>query len=468
MADNTNNCPNVALARVQVAGAVFQDTAGVLAFPQSKDMFNVTGDCTVNQQVPNTDSREKSPSLDVHNVFQGIASAADVSLNLYLRTCGLGIMPTGSALLRALQAMTAETMTGTVAEAFNEAATTIKIKVASGKVTYRGVIAILDDANALQEHIHYRTATQDPTDKTLWTLTDLTRGYARTTPTSAIPDDAVKMASVAFVQNICRPEFSLWVQTDHILQAVEGCVVTAGTIPISTSDAVELQTTITGRRVYVAGPSDLAQDATIASTKLVVDNAKSFFAGQKVQNKTKKDDNAGAGYLVTTVDESTNTLTITPALSMAWAVDDVVTWWMPEGQTVGNEIENRDTTIRLDGVPAKMRPGSISLQTPRTFTEEVGDRFPGQGIDDTRTSTVDLNVFMRKDAAIRMHEGFDGKEIRVDVEAGLEDGHRIAVVLRRVKMTAVTLAFETPTVVLNTSGRILGVKSEDSVEIILE
>ena len=184
----------------------------------------------------------------------------------------------------------------------------------------------------------------------------------------------------------------------------------------------------------------MGAEAQASATSIVVEDAKVFFTGQKIQNVTKSDDNSSKGYAVTAVDERTNTLTVAPGISGAWAVDDVVTWWMPYGPAIGNELENADSVIRIDGTAGKMRSCTIKFSTPTEFTDELGD--PGQPIDIMRDSSVDFAYYMRNDAAKRLREGSEGKEVRFDADSA--------------------------TVTLSQSSDILGVGLEDAVEIILE
>ena len=153
----------------------------------------------------------------------------------------------------------------------------------------------------------------------------------------------------------------------------------------------------------------MGAEAQAFATSIVVEDAKVFFTGQKIQNVTKSDDNSSKGYDVTAVDERTNTLTVAPGISGAWAVDDVVTWWMPYGPAIGNELENADSVIRIDGTAGKMRSCTIKFSTPTEFTDELGDHFPGQPIDTMRASSVDFEYYMRNDAAKRLREGQRGQ-----------------------------------------------------------
>ena len=186
----------------------------------------------------------------------------------------------------------------------------------------------------------------------------------------------------------------------------------------------------------------MGAEAQAFATSIVVEDAKVFFTGQKIQNVTKSDDNSSKGYAVTAVDERTNTQTVAPGISGAWAVDDVVTWWM------------RSCTIQF---------------SPTTeLTVVLGERFPGQPIDTMRATSVDFEYYMRNDAAKRLREGSEGKEVRFDAEFGSEEGRKVVVACPRIKNKMPAINADSATVTLSQSSDILGVALEDAVEIILE
>ena len=72
-------CPDVLLGRKQQVWVALEDTPGMIAFPSAQDIINPTSDVAMNQETPVTDSREKAATLDVLNVFQGIASLSLLS-----------------------------------------------------------------------------------------------------------------------------------------------------------------------------------------------------------------------------------------------------------------------------------------------------------------------------------------------------------------------------------------------------
>ena len=98
---------------------------------------------------------------------------------------------------------------------------------------------------------------------------------------------------------------------------MQGCHVTDVSISATKEGAVELTGTLTGCRVFNARPSSVGAEAQAFATSIVVEDAKVFFTGQKIQNVTKSDDNSGKGYAVTAVDKRTNTLTVAPGISEA-------------------------------------------------------------------------------------------------------------------------------------------------------
>lgn len=212
----------------------------------------------------------------------------------------------------------------------------------------------------------------------------------------------------------------------------------------------------------------MGAEAQAFATSIVVEDAKVFFAGQKIRDVTKSDDNSSKSYAVTAVDERTNTQTVAPGISGAWAVDDVVTWWMPYGPAIDNELENADSVIRIGGTAGKMRSCTIKFSTPTEFTDELGDHFPGQPIDTMRASNVDFEYYMRNDAAKRLRRGSEGKEVRFDTEFGNKEGRKVVVSCPRIKNKIPTINADSATVTLSQSSDILGVALEDAVEIILE
>lgn len=466
-----NTCPNVALARNQNLWVVIESVDKHLEFPAKTDIINVTTDVFANQEIPTSDSKEKANTLNKLNVFNNSASPATANFGMYLRPASLDTPMQGDALIEALQGAKAVPFSGTLASALTDSDAQVVVTVTGGHVPQRGVIEVTNTPSG-KELIRYRKAVQDTSTAGKWTFSELSRGYRGTAAAAGESGAAVTLKSRVYRQHQCRPLVSAWVSIDKTLQAVQGCRITEGSISVAKENAVELTGTLTGRELFIAGPSLLASEAQSGATSLVVENAKMFFVGQKLQNVTKADDNAGAGYAVTAVNEATNTLTIAPGTSKVWASNDVVTWWMPYGPAIGSELENADSVIRIDGVSGKLRSCSIKFSTPTEFTDELGEKVPGQAIDTMRASSVDYEYYMRNDAAQKLKEGKDGKEVRFDVEFGKDEGSKIAIVCPRIKNKMPSLSVDSATVTISQSSDILAAQNvadlENAVEIILE
>ena len=120
------------------------------------------------------------------------------------------------------------------------------------------------------------------------------------------------------------------------------------------------------------------------------------------------------------------------------------------------------------GQPEKMRSYTIKFSTPTEFTDELGDRFPGQPIDTMRASSVDFEYYMRNDAAKRLREGSEGKGS--PVRRGIRQRGRRKVVVACPPHQEQDARHQRrfrdrhP----SQSSDILGVALEDAVEIILE
>ena len=311
-----NTCPNVALSRNQNMWVVKESADKTLEFPAMTDIINVTADVFANQEIPTSDSKEKANTLNKLNVFNSSASPATANFGMYLRPTALDAPMQGDALIQALQGKLAAPFTGTLADALTDSDAQIAVTVTSGHVPLRGVIEVTSTPSG-KELIRYRKAVKDAATPGKWLLSELTRGYKGTTAASGASGAAVSLKSRTFVQALCRPNVSVWIVIDKTLQAVQGCHVTDASISVTKENAVELTGTLTGRRVFNAGPSAVATEAQASATSIVVEDAKVFFVGQKIQNTTKSDDNSGKGYAVTAVDERTNTLTVAPGISEA-------------------------------------------------------------------------------------------------------------------------------------------------------
>lgn len=460
--ETANRCPEVQRSAIQSVFVVRQEYPGVLTYPGPEHMINPTGDATVNQTIPTTPSREKSPGLNVKDNFQGIAEAATVNAPFYLRPTGYDKSPQGGDAILAVIGARGEQMTAELAADISASDTTLTINNVSSKMPPRGIIKIVD------ELILYKKIKETSTPGT-FELSMLTRGYVKSVAVEALSGEDVHYKSWWAKQDPCPVEVSVWVQTDSLLQAVEGALSVSCPVPMSETDAVEFQVTFNGKHSYASSPDILAAAAIVGAKTIEVSDARNFFVGERIKNRTKKDDNAGAGYAVTHVDRVANTVTVATGVAMAWATDDVIMWHMPSGAVTGRATENRDTTLLFDKEPMVLKSGTLNIQTPVNSVTQIGSRFPDIMVSTQRTSNITFQSVMKAfGSAVSIDEGLEGKEVSIDIECGKTPGYCMAISMPRVKLTGTNVTHQSPVVLIDTQGTPQDTELEDSMYIIME
>lgn len=79
------------------------------------------------------------------------------------------------------------------------------------------------------------------------------------------------------------------------------------------------------------------------------------------------------------------------AVPAGWREGDLIYPWTP----VGTALVSRHANVLVDGVAGKMNDGTLTYQSPLTNLNEIGDEFPGEGIDGKRTM---LGMFSARNA----------------------------------------------------------------------
>jgi hypothetical protein len=116
------------------------------------------------------------------------------------------------------------------------------------------------------------------------------------------------------------------------------------------------------------------------------------------------EDNSGAGFSVTAVDTSADTITISPALSAAPSAGVVVAGFLPTPSLAGAPVEGRSAAgqITLDGASLLVTSLDLELSNALKPDEEElsGDQYPSAIYEGPRQVTATINArFLRKYAA---------------------------------------------------------------------
>jgi hypothetical protein len=455
---------DIGIARKQRIFAVLETTKGTLEFPAATDFIRPAGNGVMNQVPEFSESDELADTLDSLDTFQNAMPAGEWSLPMYCRPSGtVGNVPQGDALFQSFQGKKNGAASGDLSDTggIDDTVDTFSIDGLTGdEWPERGVVEI--DT----ELIYYGSVS----GTTTLTFADCVRGYAGTTPASHSEEAAVDLKSVYYRQLTTSPSFSLWIETDHFVQAMAGCSVTSLSLGVNNEGAVTLNFSGQGMTMIWAGTDALDGAAAGEQNDIVVADAKRYKVGAYIWNVTAEDDNSGAGYEITAIDYTTETLTLGTALPVGgWSDGDVIKGFLPTASVIGTPVESRHTAVEIDGVAGKFRANDWTFNVPKQYLrDEVGTEHPEDYLEDKRDLSSTLNVYFRKEDGKYFYDGYQGNEVPIELVFGNTGGSKMAIYMKRCRLSVPTVAFETPAVALNMSIRVLGTDGEDSIELRFE
>lgn len=189
---------------------------------------------------------------------------------------------------------------------------------------------------------------------------------------------------------------TLYRQLSDIHEFVYGAVVQSFTMRWTGDGFVICEFSGVGKEFGRTG-NDAANGTGAAATALVVDDA-DFFSVYSII-KIDTDDNSSAGYQVTAIDHSTQTLTITPAAT--WSDNDTVTPFLPSGTFAGSPLFGTDGSLSLDNGSSTIKHvgGSLTVNTGiDLLNEEYGDSSAADVVvPSMREVSMSLDFLVRKD-----------------------------------------------------------------------
>ena len=455
MSDNSTFCSKIGKANVQRVFVEIEDVKGTLQKPTGSGFVLPAGQATLTQTPTFTPSDELNVSLNVTEQFQDAVVPADLSIPMLLRLSKTE-SPQGNALFHALMGIEQAPSTATAAlvGALEVEDVSIDIDtVAGGEFPPVGIVTIGD------EKILYMGMEKSPSMDGQWTLHNCTRGYDGTTAETALDDAAVTLVSRVWMQDVCRPSVSVWIQSDHTVFFAEGVTVTAATAPLSNTGGQHIDFTLQGKRMGWCGTAEVK---TVSPGVITLEGrgAYAFSEGGYIQNATKKDSNSGQGYKITKVDREAGKITVTPTPT-AWAAQNVIKPWLPEGVERGEAVESRDARIYIAdaaGIPVaeERMSGNINIGTPTEFTSPIGSEYPGDNADTTRDINIDAGMYFRSEDAEKIGLGYKGYEEAVTVILGDTPGKKLAFHFPRIKFNTPEPSTDGAFMTLNQTGTALG------------
>lgn len=457
------NCPTVGKSSVQRVFVEIENISGELQKPTLQGFIAPAGQASLTQTPGYTDSEELTESLNIIDQFQNAVEPGTVSLPMYLRVPSDGSKMQGHALVLAAMGSVQErnTVTAELKSDVEVADTEITVSnVTGGILPMRGIVSMGT------EKILYLGTTKQVTDTI---LTGCVRAYGGTVAEKHLADDAVTLTSRVYMQAICRPTASIWLQIDHTVIFGSGGVVTQLEVPMSNTGGQKITASLQFRRMGWAGRSFVdgspSGGIVTVSTSDGKNAAHGYTVGAYIKNTTQADSNSNAGYRVNEVDTAKGTISISPA-PIGWIDGDQIDAWLPDAPPMGIAIESRSARVFIDNVSGKLTEGSITLATPTSFTSEIGDEYPGENADTKRSLTIGTNMYMRAKDVIEIGKGYQGYEVPMAVVLGGKAESSLVLAMPRVKLNTPTIGDNADFVTLERTGAIMGVSGEDALYII--
>lgn len=452
----TRQCTDAGLSRKQKVYARIEDQPGRLVFPFSLDAIRPAGDATMSQVPTYTDSKEKFDTLDLLDKFPNAMPPGEWSISQYVRLNGFGRAPQGEAFFEATMGRKGKAFSAVLANDISNTVTSLQVKEVTGDVSLVGVIKIGG------ESIRYGGYDQDTK-----TFRNCVRGYDDTVAAPHSADDPAAMLSTVYLFDTCAPSMSLWIQTDHLIQFMTGCVVDELKVPVQNEDGVLLSFKGKGMRMGWVGETRVKAPAMVDATEITVDDTKRFSVGGRIYNRTKNDFGL-EGYEIVDANHAAGTLTISDGsnsgIMESWTAGDEIAGYLPPAVVSGDAVESRDTVLVLGGVPGKIKKTELTVGVPKEFADgEVGTEFPEEYAGTERSISMNLDCVLRKAAVDKFHEGYNGQETEVAITMGRTPGKKVSFVLPRVKPSVPAVQFDGPTLGLQISATALGKVTETQV-----
>jgi len=442
--------------------AALETVEGELAYPVAADRIAVNSSVTISQVRGTTDSEEKTESLDILYQFMDAKSPASWAAEFYTRTAGtantestVGI-PQGDALLHALFGRVLSASGMTLTSAIDDVQTTIQYQNLEGEIPNEGYIKVED------ELIYYGQVTR--TSDSAGTFSQCTRGAGETVAASHVIDTAVGMWSRTYALSTETPSVSIWSKTNFLHQYLMGATPNTATFEVANSGGAKVSMGGEGSLMDLMGPHTVKTAVIAGATTYTANEAGQVAAGFLVQNKTKADDNNGAGYTIIDVDETTGAVTLSSGVIKDWAVDDLIEPFLVDFTPINVPLEGRHTSLRIGGVPMKVKNTSVTINVPKDYIGDIIEQdYPDERVNGTRSITMNITLYLRRSMVALFRQATEGKEEEFEITFGQGIGNQFVLTCPRGKYSAPTLSEDGNTVVMQLSVTMLGTKGEDSI-----
>jgi len=274
--------------------------------------------------------------------------------------------------------------------------------------------------------------------------------------------------SVVYTQAIEKPSFSIWMQKDHTVFFAKGAVATSMQPSITNQGGVKQEWSGGFMWMGWCGTDALASSASSAATSIVVTDAKRYSVSGRIYNYTEDDNNSGAGYEITAVNVSTNTLTISPGISTGWSSADVIKPFLPSRVEVGDPLANSLTTVDIGSDTGKVVQSlDFTLGDPAQYIEdEISTQgYPTAYLETARDYSGKINLYLRKQDVKYFYDAYNDTSVDVDINFGSTAGSQAVLNLPYASIEVPEITVNAPAINMSIGVKALGSSGEDSASL---
>lgn len=211
-------------------------------------------------------------------------------------------------------------------------------------------------------------------------------------------------------------------------------------------------------------------------TTVEVDDAKLFRVGGRVQFKDAAGNvfnNSDAGYEITDVNTTTDTITVTPGCEVGLIIDDYVEPYLPTGTQTGSPAESRETTVSFDGgsTSAVIKNMSLAIDDAVEYQEDeiTTQGYPTSYVEGRRSVSGSVAMLFRTNDLTYFHDGYEINEVDMQIKCGVDAvGTRLTINMNKVSLPVPRKNYTAPTVELAMDIVALGTNGEDEIEFVLD
>ena len=277
--------------------------------------------------------------------------------------------------------------------------------------------------------------------------------------------------SVTYACAMSLETVSIWVKKKHagvdegtVFFAI-GATVEQLSLGVTNKGAVKADFSGGFMQLGWCGTDQLNGALSGTETDIVVDDAKKYCVGGRIQIGT--DNNSDAGYEITAVDVSTETLTISPAKSGAAADDSTVAPFLPTGTKVGSPAENRNATLSVGGAAINFKNFDLTFANGIQYLvdEITTSEYPEDYAEGKRNLDGSIDLYLRHDDLKYFYDAMENTDKALILTVSGGAGSIMTLTMDQCRLSVPAVSSTAPTVSLNIPYKAKASTGEDEAEL---